>query len=42
MKKIYIQLGFLILLLAILSSLLLIEIPSPSKTVSEQYTLEIQ
>ena len=42
MKKIYLLITTLILFVIIISSLLFVDIPSPSKFISESYELEIK
>ena len=42
MKKIYLLLALLIIFCVIILSLLFVEIPSPSKLISEDYQLEIK
>jgi len=42
MKKTYLILATFIIFLAIFSALLLVDIPSPSKLVTEEYKLEIK
>ena len=42
MKKIYLLLALLIIFCVIILILLFVEIPSPSKLISEDYQLEIE
>ena len=42
MKKNYLKLLILFIFLIIISSLLFVEIPSPSKIINENYELEIK
>jgi len=42
MRKLYISLAFLAILLAFFIILLFVSIPSPSKIIKENYTLEIR
>ena len=42
MKKIYLLITVSILFVIIISSLLFVDIPSPSKLISESYELEIK
>ncbi len=42
MKKIYLIIIILFIFLIVVSTLLFIDIPSPSKLISENYTLEIK